>query len=117
MIRAQAIELIDDTIHPGAQGRKQGTQRVLADERSKPPLKHLPQYRYRQLRREDLHSEEFFSQLKARKWRKANIAEIYRTKKWDNPTQLEHDTATTYHEIRRKFRRYYVVGGAGYGGP
>ena len=58
-------------------------------------------------RREDLHSKEFFEQLKPRRW-KANVAELYRTKRWDAPNHLEHDTVTTDTAIRREFRRYYV---------
>lgn len=36
------------------------------------------------------------------------MAELYRTKRWDAPNHLEHDTVTTDTAIRREFRRYYV---------
>ena len=82
------------------------THKEIAEERGRIPLKDMPLYR--QLRREDLHSKEFFAQLKPRRW-KANVAELYRTRKWDAPVHSEHDTVTSDKAIRREFRKYYVL--------
>eukprot|EP00967_Tisochrysis_lutea_P122505 scaffold202796_cov27-Tisochrysis_lutea.AAC.1 len=81
------------------------TQKELVEARSKIPIKDLPLHG--QLRREELHSKEFFAQLKPRRW-KANITELFRTRNWDRPEQSEHETANSDREIRRELRGYYV---------